>query len=741
MEKIEALITDISFRNEDNGFTVLQVRLEDGKRTSAVGVMPEFSSGERVLLSGEWSKHPQYGDQIKVALCEVVKPTTERGIERYLASGLIRGIGPATAKLIVREFGADTLDILQYAPERLREVPGIGKKRVGIIMDSYAKQYQMREAMVFMQSYGISPSLSMKIFKKYGEHSQKVINENPYRLVEDIEGVGFRTADQIAASLGISKDSPGRLRAGICFALTEASVTNGHTYLPKETLLWQVSKLLDVEEELAVHALSALLIDQALIARQMEEHVAIYLPRALKAERETARKLLELHDALPYRPDPKLAQKIDVWQSQTGITLNRDQVKAIHAAVSEGVSVITGGPGTGKTTIIRCILSQLSEDMEVVLAAPTGRAAKRMSEATGYEAKTLHRLLEYGGEDGLFSKNEENPIEADVLIIDEMSMVDIFLMRGFLRALLPGTRLVLVGDADQLPSVGAGNVLRDIIQSDTIPYISLSEIYRQDAESMIVVNAHRINHGNPPVLNSRGSDFFLERCDTAESAAQCITHLLSRRLPDYLHADPLRDMQVLSPMKKGDCGVWALNRLLQQTLNPPKKGTSEFSHGDTLFRVGDKVMQIKNNYQTEWIKEIANVTEEGQGVFNGDMGLILAVDEEEKTITVRFEDDREVLYEDARLEELELAYCISVHKSQGSEFPIVVMPVVGGPPMLLTRNLFYTAVTRAKKMVVLVGRESAVREMVQNATIAKRFSGLSQWLQEAVTPFDHHANA
>ena len=730
MDKVEALITDVSFRNEDNGFTVLQVRLDDGRRTSAVGVMPELSSGEKVKLSGEWSKHPQYGDQIKVALCEVIKPTTERGVERYLASGLIRGIGPATAKLIVQEFGADALDVLQYAPERLREIPGIGKKRADMIIESYAKQYQMREAMVFMQGYGLSPSLSMKIFKKYGEHSQKVIKENPYRLVEDIDGVGFRTADQIAASLGLSKNAPGRLRAGLCFVLQDALIAGGHTYLPQETLCYQAARLLAVDEEQVTDTLSSLCFDQALIARQMEEHIAVYLPRAYKAERETARKLFDLHGALPYKADPKLTEKTDGWQEQTGITLNRDQVRAIRAAVTEGVSVITGGPGTGKTTIIRCILALLSEDTEVILAAPTGRAAKRMSEATGYEAKTLHRLLEYGGEDGMFAKNEENPVEADVLIVDEMSMVDIFLMRSFLRALLPGTRLILVGDADQLPSVGAGNVLRDIIQSDMIPFISLSEIYRQDAESMIVVNAHRINHGNPPMLNSRGSDFFLERCDTAEAAALCIANLLSKRLPAYLNADPLRDMQVLSPMKKGDCGVWALNRLLQQTLNPPKKGLAEFTHGDTLFRVGDKVMQIKNNYQMEWIKEIAGSEEEGQGVFNGDMGLILAVDEEEKMITVRFEDDREALYEDARLEELELAYCVSVHKSQGSEFPVVVMPVIGGPPMLLTRNLFYTAVTRARKMVVLVGREAAVRDMVQNATIARRFSGLAGWLRE-----------
>lgn len=729
MEKIEALVTDVSFRNDENGFTVLQVRLDNGKRTSAVGIMPELSNGERVALSGEWMKHPQYGDQIKVSMCEVMKPTTARGVERYLASGLIKGIGPSTAKLIVQAFGASALDILQYTPERLIEVSGIGKKRAEMIGESFSKQHQMREAMVFMQSYGISPTLSMRIYKKYGEHTQKVIQENPYQLVEDIEGIGFRTADLIAASLGIAKNAPGRLRAGVCYVLTDASASNGHTYLPKETLIWQTTRLLGVEEELAEHALSTLVIDQALIAQQMEEHVAVYMPRAYRAEIETARRLHSLQAALPYQADQKVDRKIDVWQQKTGITLNKDQIRAVRAAVTEGVSVITGGPGTGKTTIIRCILALLSKDAEVILAAPTGRAAKRMSEATGYEAKTLHRLLEYGGGDSLFAKNADNPIEGDVLIVDEMSMVDIFLMRGFLRALLPGTRLILVGDADQLPSVGAGNVLRDIISSDTVPCISLREIYRQDVESMIVVNAHRINNGNPPFLNHKSSDFFLERCDTAEIAAACIGNLITTRLPAYLQLDAFRDMQVLSPMKKGDCGVWAINKLLQQKLNPPRKELAERIYGDTLFRVGDKVMQMKNNYQLAWSKAYGGVTEEGQGVFNGDMGQILDIDDEEKTVTVRFEDDREAVYEDARLEELELAYCISVHKSQGSEFPVVVMPVVGGPPMLLTRNLFYTAVTRARRMVVLVGKEAAVRDMVHNATIAQRFSGLMQWLR------------
>ncbi|MDR0896456.1 MAG: ATP-dependent RecD-like DNA helicase, partial [Oscillospiraceae bacterium] len=724
MEKVEALVTEVSFRNDENGFTVLQIRLDDGRRVAAVGVLPELASGERVALSGDWMEHPQYGTQLRTNFCEVIRPTTARGVERYLASGLIKGVGPSTAKQIIEHFGDAALDVMQYNPERLREIPGIGAKRAKQIGESFQQQHEMRSAMVFLQSYGLSPALAMKVWKRYGERAQAVIRENPYRLAEEIEGVGFVTADRIALSLGIAPNAPARVRAGLLYALSEAASAGGHTYLPREMLLYQAARLLNVPEELTETALSALLIEQLLIARDMEEHTAIYPPHAYRAELETARRLLELHAALPYRDDPKLGRLIAQWQSRADIALNSEQVRAVRAAVTEGVSVITGGPGTGKTTIIRCILSLLG-DAEVLLAAPTGRAAKRMSEATGREAKTLHRLLEYGGDENTFAKNAENPIETDALIVDEMSMVDVFLMRSLLRALSPGTRLILVGDADQLPSVGAGHVLGDILASDALPFVRLTEIYRQDAASMIVVNAHRINRGEAPVLNSRGSDFFLERCQIGD-AAERIAELVAVRLPRYLQVDAMRDIQVLSPTKKGDAGVWALNRLLQQRLNPPQEGQPERAFRDSLFRIGDKVMQTRNDYQMAWSRGRG---EEGQGVFNGDMGLVIALDNEERTLTVRFDDDREAVYEDAQLEDLELAYCVSVHKSQGSEFPAVVMPVVGGPPMLLTRNLFYTAVTRARRMVVLVGREDAVGRMVANAQIARRYSGLERWLR------------
>ncbi|MDR0929066.1 MAG: ATP-dependent RecD-like DNA helicase, partial [Oscillospiraceae bacterium] len=722
--KVEALVTEVSFRNDENGFTVLQIRLDDGRRVAAVGVLPELASGERVALSGDWMEHPQYGTQLRANFCEVIRPTTARGVERYLASGLIKGVGPSTAKQIIEHFGDAALDVMQYNPERLREIPGIGAKRAKQIGESFQQQHEMRSAMVFLQSYGLSPALAMKVWKRYGERAQAVIRDNPYRLAEEIEGVGFVTADRIALSLGIAPNAPARVRAGLLYALSEAASAGGHTYLPRDMLIYQAARLLSVPEELAETALQALLIEQLLIARDMEEHTAIYPPHAYRAELETARRLLELHAALPYRDDPKLGRLIAQWQSRADIALNGEQVRAVRAAVTEGVSVITGGPGTGKTTIIRCILSLLG-DAEVLLAAPTGRAAKRMSEATGREAKTLHRLLEYGGDENTFAKNAENPIETDALIVDEMSMVDVFLMRSLLRALSPGTRLILVGDADQLPSVGAGHVLGDILASDALPFVRLTEIYRQDAASMIVVNAHRINRGEAPVLNSRGSDFFLERCQIGD-AAERIAELVAVRLPRYLQVDAMRDIQVLSPTKKGDAGVWALNRLLQQRLNPPQPGQPERAFRDSLFRVGDKVMQTRNDYQMAWSRGRG---EEGQGVFNGDMGLVIALDNEERTLTVRFDDDREAVYEDAQLEDLELAYCVSVHKSQGSEFPAVVMPVVGGPPMLLTRNLFYTAVTRARRMVVLVGREDAVQRMVSNAQIARRYSGLEKWLR------------
>ncbi|MDD7174106.1 MAG: ATP-dependent RecD-like DNA helicase [Clostridiales bacterium] len=736
MEVIEAFADETVFRNDENGYTVLIVRT-GRTRVSAVGILPPVASGEKLRITGEWVEHPVYGRQIKVHSCEIEKPTTLSGIEKYLSSGMIRGIGPATAKLLVKAFGEKTLDVLYAEPERLLEVPGIGEKRARMIQESYAEQAQQREAMLFLQSYGITPALAVKIFKQYGENVKQVVMKNPYRLVEDIEGVGFKTADRIAASLGVERDSEYRLSAGIKYALSEATGSAGHCYLPRPELCETARRLLGNDEDAIERMIDSLILDHQLTAQILpredgEAEVAVYLPQTYRAECEVARRLREMLDAMPASMTDDLTAQLDEIERMEGITLHPQQRLAIETAVKSGMTVITGGPGTGKTTIIKCIIRLLSVGGEIALAAPTGRAAKRMSEACGMEAKTLHRLLEYGGEEGDFARTQDNPLELDTLIVDEMSMVDIFLMRSMLRALVPGTRLIMVGDADQLPSVGAGNVLRDILDSGAVPSVRLTEIFRQDEKSMIVYNAHRINHGEAPRLNAKGSDFFFERASSPADAAARIVELCAVRLPNFLGLDPVRQMQVLSPTKKGDCGVYALNQLLQSRFNPSAPGKQERTRGDTTFREGDKVMQTRNNYQLEWQKEGVFGWEKGQGVFNGDIGFVSGIDAQERTITVRFDDDREATYEGGDIDDLELAYCISVHKSQGSEFPVVVMPAVGGPPMLLTRNLLYTAVTRARRMVMLVGREAAIEQMIANANIRRRYSAL-RWRLEQVS--------
>lgn len=737
MEEIEVFADETVFRNDDNGYTVLVVK-SGRTRVSAVGIMPPIAPGEKLRITGEWTEHPIYGRQIKVSGCEIEKPTTLSGIEKYLSSGMIRGIGPATAKLLIKAFGEETLDVLYAEPQKLLDVPGIGPKRAKMIMESYAEQAQQREAMVFLQSYGITPSLAVKIFKQYGENVKLVIRQNPYRLVEDIEGVGFKTADKIAASLGVEPDSEYRLTAGVKHALAEATNTVGHCYLPRGELVAAAQRLLGNSEELIDHTIDSLILTHGLVAQMLpgedgEQIVAVYMPQTYRAENEVARRLREMIDAMPGSMATDLCAQIDELERMEGVTFHPQQRQAIETAVKSGMTVITGGPGTGKTTIIKCIIKLLSVGGEIALAAPTGRAAKRMSEACGMEAKTLHRLLEYGGEEGDFARGQDNPLEMDTLIIDEMSMVDIFLMRSVLRALVPGTRLIMVGDSDQLPSVGAGNVLRDILDSGVVPAVELTEIFRQDEKSMIVYNAHRINHGEAPRLNARGSDFFFERAASPADAAQRIVQLCAVRLPKFLGLDPVKQMQVLSPTKKGDCGVWMLNQLLQAQFNPAAPHKKERTRGDTTFREGDKVMQTRNNYQLKWKKEGVFAWEEGQGVFNGDIGFISEIDPQERTITVQFDDERIAAYEAADVDDLELAYCISVHKSQGSEFPVVVMPAVGGPPMLLTRNLLYTAVTRARRMVMIVGREAAIDQMICNVNTKKRYSALCWRLTQVMS--------
>lgn len=734
MEIIEAFADETVFRNEENGYTVLVVKA--GKsRVSAVGIMPPIAVGEKLRITGDWTEHPVYGRQIKVQSIEIEKPTTLSGIEKYLSSGMIRGIGPATAKLLIRAFGEETLDVLYSQPEKLLDVPGIGQKRAQMIQESYAEQAQQREAMVFLQSYGVTPALAVKIYKRYGENVRQVITRNPYRLVEDVEGIGFKTADRIASSLGIEQSSEYRLSAGVKYTLSEATAGAGHCYLPRPELALAARRLLGSDADTIDRTIDSLILSHDISAQILpcdsgEEVVALYLPSTYRAESEVARRLREMIDAMPDSMASDLTAQIDELERIEGLAFHSQQRQAIETAVTHGMTVITGGPGTGKTTIIKCIIKLLSVHGDVALAAPTGRAAKRMSEACGMEAKTLHRLLEYGGEEGDFARSEDNPLEIDTLIIDEMSMVDIFLMRSLLRALVPGTRLIMVGDADQLPSVGAGNVLRDILDSGVIPSVRLTEIFRQDEKSMIVYNAHRINRGESPRLNAKGSDFFFERAVSPSDAAKRIVALCSARLPGFLNLDPVRQMQVLSPTKKGECGVWMLNQLLQAEFNPPASGKHERVRGDTTFREGDKVMQTRNNYQLKWKKDGAIGIEDGQGVFNGDIGFVTFIDPQEHVMEVQFDDERTATYEGGDVDDLELAYCISVHKSQGSEFPVVIMPAVGGPPMLLTRNLFYTAVTRARRMVMIVGRENAIEQMIANVNTRRRYSALCWRLKQ-----------
>ena len=725
MPVFECVIEDITFRNDTNGWAVLQC-VTGRDELCAVGVMPFVAAGEHVRLTGEWVEHPEYGRQLKVSQCESIMPATKSGMEKYLASGMIKGIGPATAKTLIQHFGLRVMDVLESEPERLAEVDGIGPKRAAMIGESFQEQMEMRNTMMFLQRYDITPTLCMKVYRRFGERTQAILQSNPYRLVDEVSGVGFRTADRIALAIGIDANAPERLKSGLRYALSNAASVSGHVYLPRAMLLYQASSLLSVDEDTLDGTLRELIIRRELICVPIDEIDAIYLPEMYETEIDVSQRLIRMLNAAKSEESSGIEERIDAYEREENVQLCAEQREGVTEAVTGGLTIITGGPGTGKTTGIKCMIRLMSRMGEVLLTAPTGRAAKRMSEATGCPAKTIHRLLEFSGEENVFARNEDNPLDASMVIVDEMSMVDLFLMRSLLHAIKPGTRLVMVGDADQLPSVGAGNVLGDLIASDVIPVVRLTQIFRQAGESMIVQNAHRINRGEMPIMNGKGTDFFIERRDSVQAAVESLVQLVSKRLPSYMPLDPLRDIQVLSPTKKGDIGVAQLNRVLQAALNPPERGKPERARGETLFRRGDKVMQVRNNYQLEWTR----TGEQGQGVFNGDIGYVTGIDPEEHTVEVTFDDERTAEYDDTVIEELELAYCVSVHKSQGSEFPAVVMPVWNWPPLLMTRNLFYTAVTRARKLVVLVGRENCVARMVGNNEIRKRYSALSRRLIE-----------
>lgn len=735
--RVEGLVTEVIYANEKNGYKVCEVEQNDGDTVTIVGIMPDLQSGESVQAEGVWKEHSVYGPQLEVKQFEKTMPKTREAIERYLGSGALKGVGPALAKRIVDTFGDETLEIMSREPERLCEVRGISSKGAMELGAQFQEQTYLRDTMIFLQQYGITPALSMRIYKQYKENTISVMRTNPYALADQVRGIGFRRADAIAAQMGVVSDAPERIRAAMKYALSEAT-GDGHVYLSLEELEDRVVQLTGITGVDVENMKLQLVMDGQVVEKKVDGREVLYLTPFYTAEMNAAMKLAELaeySDPQAGSIDSQLAEE----EKKRGITLADQQKEAIREAMHNGVLIITGGPGTGKTTIINIILDILEEGREeYLLAAPTGRAAKRMSEATGRSAQTVHRMLEIEfqpGEDTnqTFSRNEENPLEADVIIVDEMSMVDILLMNHLLKAVTPGTRLILVGDMDQLPSVGPGNVLKDLIASECMPVVRLDRIFRQSDTSRIVSNAHRILHGEYPEFNTPGTDFFFMRRISQEAAAKTLAEVVKTRMPVYAKCSPVEDIQVLTPMKKSPLGVEQLNLLLQETLNPPSSRKKEIEFRQNRLREGDKVMQIRNNYNVPWKinNQFGYPLEEGQGVFNGDIGRVLSIDPAGRTVRVRFDDKREVDYEYTALEELELAYAITIHKSQGTESPIIVLPLLGGSPMLFCRNLLYTAVTRARRIVVIIGDEDTVRRMVDNDRPTLRNSTLCLRLREA----------
>lgn len=731
MDSIIGEIKTIIYRNEENGFTVLELIDPAGDEITAVGPMPLAGVGERVELTGTWTAHKVYGRQLKVESCKTLAPATLQSLISYLGSGQIKGVGEATARSIVAAFGMDTLRVLEEEAERLMEIPGIGRMKAAVIAESFHDQRDMREVMLALQDYGITVSQATKIYRIYGPLCLAKIRENPYRLIDDVESIGFRTADKIAQNAGVEIDSAFRLRAGLKYTLQWAR-NEGHTCLPRERLVKVASDLLGADLGPVERTLDDMVVEQLLSYKLVGQLDMVFLPYMEYMEQDCARRLLLMNRA----PTPLLGIKaqIEFLERQAGVSLAAAQHKAVELAMESGVLVITGGPGTGKTTILQFIIHLMENlGLSCELCAPTGRAAKRMSEAAGFEARTMHRLLEYsygGDERGGFRKNEDDTIDADMIIVDEVSMVDVPLMQALLKAVARGTRLILVGDADQLPSVGPGNVLRDIIASEAVPVVRLTDIYRQSERSMIVVNAHAVNEGKRLALDTQHEEFCFEEIAAVEDILRRVAGLCAGKTNKLHTSEPRKDVQVLSPMKKGPLGVYNLNARLQEALNPPAPKKRERRYGETLFREGDKVMQVKNDYRVEWTRSrYGRPVETGEGVYNGDLATIMKIDGESGAMELLFDDERCAVYDFNMLEELELAYCISIHKSQGSEFPVVILPLAGGPPMLMTRNLLYTAITRARRQVYILGHEESVNNMVRNNEIRRRYSSLSAFLK------------
>ncbi len=734
METIKGYVDHIIYRNTDNGYTVL-VLIVDEEEITCVGIFSEIAEGENIEATGEYTDHQVYGRQFKVESFEEKEPEDEMAIERYLGSGAIKGVGLALAARIVRRFKADTFRIIEEEPERLAEVKGISENKAMEIADQVNAKKALREAMIFLQQYGISMALAVKIYNKYGNEVYGVLMENPYRMADEIEGVGFKTADELASRIGIRVDSDFRIQSGIIYALQQAS-NEGHTYLPIDELTKRAAELLNVDPELIDNHYMNLAIQRRIVMEEKDGTTQIYSSIYYNMEANTASLLRQL-DVNYDVPDIEIEAAIRKIEKTTNMSLDEHQVEAVKEAARNGLLIITGGPGTGKTTTINTIIKYFEmEGMDIFLAAPTGRAAKRMSETTGFEARTIHRMLELSrGAEGLaaFERNATNPLETDVIIIDEMSMVDISLMYSLLKAVAAGTRLILVGDVNQLPSVGPGSVLKDIIDSDCFHTVKLTKIFRQASTSSIIVNAHKINAGEPVELDNKSRDFFFLKRYDADQIINVTLQLVKEKMPKYVDADEY-DIQVLTPMRKGLLGVERLNTILQMYLNPPDKRKREKEFRGVIFREGDKVMQVKNNYQLEWeIRTKFGLSiDKGTGIFNGDTGIIEEINDFAETMTISFDEGKMVEYSYKDLEELEHAYAVTIHKSQGSEYPAVVIPLLTGPQMLLNRNLLYTAVTRAKKCVTIVGNDETFNMMIQNNLEAKRYTGLKARLQEGI---------
>ncbi len=733
MDTISGYVEHIIYQNPENGYTVMELMGEETAIT-CVGNCRGLSEGENIEAHGEYTEHPMYGTQFKISSYQTVAPRDRVSMERYLGSGAIKGIGAALAARIVKKFGDDTFRIIEEEPERLAEIKGISQNKAREIAQQMEEKRELRDALIFLQQFGISNTLALRIYDTYGMGLYSVMKENPYRLAEDIHGVGFKIADEIASKIGIHTDSDYRIRSGVFYTLQQ-SVSEGHCYLPAEQLLGRAGVLLGVSEENIRPQLDNLVMDKKLVIKGDMVYVSSYY----YAELNCAHMLRQLD--IPMKQEERYVQSVlDAVTGEISIRLDELQYRAVMGAIQNGLFILSGGPGTGKTTTINTIIRFFErEGLDIFLAAPTGRAAKRMTEATGFEARTIHRMLELNGavsdEDKRrirFEKNEENPLEADVIIIDEMSMVDLPLFQALLKAIVPGTRLILVGDVDQLPSVGPGQVLRDIMQSEVFPMVVLQKIFRQAGESDIIVNAHHINRGEQIALDNKSRDFFLLERNDVNVIYKHMIQLIREKLPPYVRATPY-DIQVLTPMRKGSLGVETLNGILQQYLNPPDESKREHVSGETVYREGDKVMQVRNNYQLEWevVSRYGIPVDKGMGVFNGDMGRIVEIHESSSELVVEFDEGRRVTYPFSLLEELELSYAITIHKSQGSEYPAVIMPLLAGPRMLFNRNLLYTGVTRARNCVTILGSSQTVRGMIDNVSENRRYTSLDQRIREA----------